>query len=155
MCVADEDKSDDCALREREEPMQGDWAPAKQGEGGSLLRFGDGAICRMQDGSPPTTLRHLEQLMTIHERGLTSVGTLGVVVFVKRHEHGVVVTFDDVRATSPTAWQLKSFFTERPTSDSDVRDVSMSEAELADVGLAIMSRLAVLEEEQRRRSPTG
>lgn len=86
----------------------------------------------------------MEQLM--RSRSQRRPGRIGVVAWLEPQDDGrVLLVFDDVRATAAgceSSWQSECFFTEREFEGDEIFDVTASEGALADIGLAVVSRLA-------------
>lgn len=77
------------------------------------------------------------------EKNTATPGAIGVVAFLKQLEDGgVLLVMNDVKATSTTEWKTEVTFTERRFDEREVREVSTPDSELADIGLALMSRLS-------------
>ena len=70
-------------------------------------------------------------------------GPLGIVVSVLERPSGEIrLIFDDVAKSSKGAWRHEWFFTWRDIPKDRIDSRSLSERELADIGLAIISRLS-------------
>lgn len=86
----------------------------------------------------------------------------------KRNRRGVVCTLvlndqgrarlvmDDVESstdTAPQTWRGKVLFTWMNFTEEEFLPVELSESQLADIGLALVSRLAVFELSRREKKP--
>ncbi len=98
--------------------------------------------------------RHVEPMTSAKDRG-NQRGSVGIVCSVVPGSNGSIrLVMDDAASPSrsfPQQWQVETLFTWHEYDEASVLDVALTERELADIGLSLISRLSALVAMQKNK----